>query len=115
MQAFTFSSSPRLIQYQVEWSEPPDERAGLAHPTTTVSETYFQLSRSEGGDMMKTLLKAGVLATLVVAIATPAVMPNVVLAQADVRQEDRRADRQDRKSTRLNSSHVSESRMPSSA
>lgn len=44
--------------------------------------------------MMKTLLKAGVLASMVVAIAAPAVMPNVVFAQADVRQEDRRADRQ---------------------
>lgn len=43
--------------------------------------------------MMKTLLKTGVVASLVVAIATPAAMPTVVFAQADVRQEDRRADR----------------------
>ncbi|MDO9118332.1 MAG: hypothetical protein Q7U39_10260 [Nitrospira sp.] len=46
--------------------------------------------------MMNTLLKVGMFASLVMAIAAPAIMPNVVFAQADVRQEDRRADRRGR-------------------
>lgn len=44
--------------------------------------------------MMKTLLKVGMLASLVTAISAPAIMPNVVFAQADVRLKDRRKDRQ---------------------
>ena len=44
--------------------------------------------------MKNRMLKAGMLASLVIAMAAQAVMPNVTFAQTDVRQEDRRADRQ---------------------
>ena len=45
--------------------------------------------------MKNSILKVGTIASLVMAMAAPAVMPNVVFAQVgDVRQEDRRADRQ---------------------
>ena len=44
--------------------------------------------------MKNRLLNAGMMASLVMALAAPALIPNVVLAQADIRQEDRRADRQ---------------------
>ena len=44
--------------------------------------------------MKNNTLKAGMIASLVMALAAPAVMPTVVLAQTDIRQEDRRADRQ---------------------
>jgi len=44
--------------------------------------------------MKNSMLKAVMIASLVMAVASPAVMPTMVLAQADIRQEDRRADRQ---------------------
>ncbi len=43
--------------------------------------------------MKNGVLIVGTIASLVMAMATPAILPNVVFAQADVRQEDRRADR----------------------
>lgn len=44
--------------------------------------------------MMKNLLNEGMLASLGVAMTASAMMPNGVFAQADVRQEDRCANRQ---------------------
>jgi len=44
--------------------------------------------------MKNSLLKVGTIASLVMAMAIPALVPNVIFAQADVRQEDRREDRQ---------------------
>lgn len=45
--------------------------------------------------MTKNLLKVGMLASLVTAMAAPAIMPNIVFAQADIRQEGRRTDRRE--------------------
>ncbi len=42
--------------------------------------------------MKNSFLKAGMIASLVMAVAAQAVLPNVVLAQADIRQADRQAD-----------------------
>lgn len=39
--------------------------------------------------MKNNLLNAGMIASLVMAEAAPAILPNVVFAQADIRQEDR--------------------------
>ena len=44
--------------------------------------------------MKNSMLKAGMIASLVMAMAAPATRPTIVLAQADIRQEDRQADRQ---------------------
>ena len=44
--------------------------------------------------MKNSVLKVGMIAHLVMAMAIPAIVPNVIFAQADVRQEDRLADRQ---------------------
>jgi len=45
--------------------------------------------------MKNNLLKAGMIARLVMAMAAPAILPNVVFAQSDIRQEDRQADRRE--------------------
>jgi hypothetical protein len=44
--------------------------------------------------MKNSLLKAGMVAALAMVVAAPAVVPNMVFAQSDIRQEDRQADRQ---------------------
>ena len=45
--------------------------------------------------MKNNLLKAGMIDSLVMAMAAPAILPNVVFAQSDIRQEDRQADRRE--------------------
>jgi hypothetical protein len=45
--------------------------------------------------MKNILLKAGMIDSLVMAMAAPAILPNVVFAQSDIRQEDRQADRRE--------------------
>ena len=42
--------------------------------------------------MKNSVLKVGMIAHLVMTMAIPAIVPNVIFAQANVRQEDRRAD-----------------------
>ena len=44
--------------------------------------------------MKSSMLKAGLMGSLVLALAAPALMPTIVMAQVDIHQEDRRADRQ---------------------
>ena len=57
--------------------------------------------------MKNSMLKAGMIASLVMAVAAPATIPTIVLAQADIRQEDRQADRQqDRQMDRQQDRHM---------
>ena len=72
------------------------------HPIAAATHTPPSLSE-EAQNMKNNVLRIGTIASLVMALAAPAVMPNMVFAQVgDVPQEGRREDRQqDRQADRL--------------
>ena len=88
------------LKYE-ERTEPWQGACGVFHPMLTESVVRFQ---AEG--IMETFPAAGPVKASIIGKETPEISAAAQRVQTDMK---------DRKSTRLNSSHVSESRMPSSA